>query len=194
MLNCAVVGASIGRLGADLERALDEVNVLAYAMDRNGVIVWQNEASRREIGDVRGVHFNEFVVPEDRARAQEKFASKVLGNAQSTEFSITVARPSGERVEVEVSSVPLRRGDEVVGVFGIVAKRPVPAPVGGRLTRRQLDVVRLLANGASTAQIAEELHIAPETVRNHVRMLLAELGVHSRVEAVAAARAAGIVD
>jgi two-component system nitrate/nitrite response regulator NarL len=48
--------------------------------------------------------------------------------------------------------------------------------------------------GATTDQIADELHIARETVRNHVRGVLAELRVHSRVEAIAAARAAGLLD
>lgn len=188
------MGASLGRLGADIERALVELNVLAYAIDRKGVIVWHNDAYRRDIGDLRGAHFSEFIPPEELPRALEAFTAKVLGKVTQTEFTITVVRPSGEHVEIEVSSVPLRRGDDVVGVFGVITKPPVPAsPAKRRLTRRQVDVVRLLANGASTAQIADALHISPETVRNHIRMLMAELGVHSRVEAVAAARAEGIV-
>jgi DNA-binding NarL/FixJ family response regulator len=56
------------------------------------------------------------------------------------------------------------------------------------LTPRQSEVVRLLEHGRSTRQIAEELHLSPETVRNHVRALLRALGVHSRLEAVALAR------
>lgn len=52
----------------------------------------------------------------------------------------------------------------------------------------------MLAQGASTRQIAEELHLSRETVRNHVRGLLQALDVHSRVEAVAAARGEGILD
>jgi DNA-binding NarL/FixJ family response regulator len=48
--------------------------------------------------------------------------------------------------------------------------------------------LRLLEHGRSTQQIAEELHLSPETVRNHVRHVLRNLGVHSRLEAVALAR------
>jgi DNA-binding NarL/FixJ family response regulator len=44
--------------------------------------------------------------------------------------------------------------------------------------------------GHSTAQIANELHLSMETVRNHVRHLLRALGVHSRLEAVAVAQRA----
>jgi len=56
------------------------------------------------------------------------------------------------------------------------------------LTPRQAEVLRLLEHGRSTDQIAEELHLSRETVRNHIRHLLQALGVHSRLEAVALAR------
>ena len=56
------------------------------------------------------------------------------------------------------------------------------------LTPRQGEVLRLLDHGRSTRQIADELHLSPETVRNHIRGLMKALGVHSRLEAVALAR------
>jgi DNA-binding NarL/FixJ family response regulator len=55
-------------------------------------------------------------------------------------------------------------------------------------------VLQLLGRGASTEQIAEALTISSETVRNHVRHVLRTLGAHSRLEAVATARAAGLLD
>jgi two-component system response regulator DesR len=55
------------------------------------------------------------------------------------------------------------------------------------LTPRQHQVLELLAAGASTRRIAAELQIAEETARNHIRLLLAELRVHTRLEAVVAA-------
>ena len=85
--------------------------------------------------------------------------------------------------------------DRLGAVFAISAKPPVPIQdAARRLTPRQRDVLRLLAAGATTDQIADELHIAREIVRNHVRGVLAELRVHSRVEAIAAACAAGLLD
>jgi len=45
----------------------------------------------------------------------------------------------------------------------------------------------LLERGHSTEQIASDLHISVETVRNHIRAILRALGVHSRLEAVAVA-------
>ncbi len=52
------------------------------------------------------------------------------------------------------------------------------------LTPRELDVLRLLAVGHSTDEVAVLLGILPTTVRSHVKSLLSKLGVHSRVKAV----------
>jgi DNA-binding NarL/FixJ family response regulator len=46
----------------------------------------------------------------------------------------------------------------------------------------------LLEHGRSTIQIAAELHLSTETVRNHIRHILRALGVNSRLEAVALTR------
>jgi DNA-binding NarL/FixJ family response regulator len=94
-------------------------------------------------------------------------------------------------VAVELSAVPLKNGERVVGVFGLIEERSddmrtAPPP---HLTPRQVEVLRLLEQGRSTKQIAAELHVSTETVRNHVRRLFLALGVNSRLEAVAAARA-----
>jgi len=51
-----------------------------------------------------------------------------------------------------------------------------------------VEVLRLLEHGHSTNQIARELHLSTETVRNHINRPLPALGVHSRLEAVALAR------
>jgi PAS domain S-box-containing protein len=53
------------------------------------------------------------------------------------------------------------------------------------LSRRELEVLRLLAIGLNTRTVAERLHVSPATVRNHVQNLFAKLEVHSRLEAVA---------
>lgn len=93
---------------------------------------------------------------------------------------------------MDLSSVPLKNGELVVGVFGLFeehAETTLTAPPP-HLTPRQVEVLRLLEQGRSTKQIAAELHLSTETVRNHVRRLFQTLGVNSRLEAVAVARAA----
>ena len=58
---------------------------------------------------------------------------------------------------------------------------PFPADV---LTRRELEVLRLMTLGVRTAQVAERLHVSTATVRNHIQNIFGKLGVHSRLEAV----------
>ena len=61
------------------------------------------------------------------------------------------------------------------------------------LTARELAVLRLLARGAETADIARELGISATTVRNHVQHLLEKLGAHNRLQAVSLARRHGLL-
>lgn len=62
--------------------------------------------------------------------------------------------------------------------------RAEPSPLDV-LTRREREVLVLLARGVETRAIARTLFISPITVRNHVQRLLRKLGTHSRAEAVA---------
>ncbi len=70
---------------------------------------------------------------------------------------------------------------------------PPPVLPAIPLTGRERDVLRLLAHGLRTAGIAEELQLAPATVRNHIGNLLQKLGAHSRAEAVILALQRGLV-
>jgi DNA-binding NarL/FixJ family response regulator len=149
-----------------------------------------NEAARRVVGDQVGRQFTSVVAPEETRRARELLARKLLGNAPVTNASVAVIDKQGRPLQVEISSVPLRRNEHVIGVFGQVSdvlEESHPHPEL-HLTPRQSEVLRLLELGRSTAQIADELHLSRETVRNHVRHLLHAVGVSSRLEAVAVAR------
>jgi DNA-binding NarL/FixJ family response regulator len=63
-----------------------------------------------------------------------------------------------------------------------------------RLTVREQEVLELLATGKTGDEIAEELHIAPLTVRTHIRNLMSKMGAHSRLEAVAFGMKNGLID
>jgi PAS domain S-box-containing protein len=179
-------------VGGDVEQALGAVGVPSYVLDTTGVVRWINPAAERLLGDVRGRLYTSIVAPEDTGRARELFTRKVLGTSAATEATGVLLSTAGERVAVEISAVPLKNGERVVGVFGLVEEHPVegltaPHP---HLTPRQVEVLRLLEQGRSTKQIAAELHLSTETVKNHIRRLFRALGVNSRLEAVAAARTA----
>lgn len=53
------------------------------------------------------------------------------------------------------------------------------------LTRRELEVLRLMTEGLNTADAARRLHVSSATIRNHVQNIFGKLDVHSRLEAVA---------
>jgi DNA-binding NarL/FixJ family response regulator len=72
-------------------------------------------------------------------------------------------------------------------------RRPVN-PDADFLTRREIEVLQLLAEGFSTERIATELFISIHTVRNHVSKILTKLGAHSKLEAVAIATRDKIVN
>ena len=57
----------------------------------------------------------------------------------------------------------------------------IPAP---RLTDREMEVLRLVARGMNNRDIAKELYISENTVKNHIRNILEKLHLHSRMEAV----------
>jgi PAS domain S-box-containing protein len=176
-------------LGGDVEQALGGIPVPSYVLDTNGVVRWINPAAEQLLGKVRGRHFAEVVGPEDRTRARELFARKVFGAVSATETTGVLVSTEGDRIAVEISAVPLVGGDRVVGVFGLLTGREEePSAAPAHLTPRQVEVLRLLEQGRSTKQIAQELHLSYDTVKNHVRHLLRALGVHSRLEAVAVAR------
>jgi DNA-binding NarL/FixJ family response regulator len=65
--------------------------------------------------------------------------------------------------------------------------------VGADLTPREIEVLKLLADGVSNQQIAEKLVLSMHTVRNHVQNVITKLGAHSKLEAVATAVREGII-
>jgi PAS domain S-box-containing protein len=177
-------------IGGDVEAALERLRVPAYMIDRQGIIRWINPAAQEIVGDVQGRQFTSVLAPEERRRGREIFTRNLLGPPEGSDNRLVGLTADGERFQAEVSALPLVRGGHVVGVFGLTKdlEEEAPSPPPPELTPRQGEVLRLLERGRSTDQIATELHVSPETVRNHIRHLMKTLGVHSRLEAVAVAR------
>ena len=95
------------------------------------------------------------------------------------------ARPLASEVAREVAAL----GESVVVRLGA---RAAAAADGGGLSRREREVVRLLAVGRTNREIAQDLFLSPRTVDMHVRNILRKLDCRSRVEAAGRARELGL--
>jgi DNA-binding NarL/FixJ family response regulator len=80
---------------------------------------------------------------------------------------------------------PFSVGELIARVRRAIDRSNHRASAKVNLTDRELDVLKLLAEGLDEKRIAERLFIAPKTVATHIQRLLPKLGVHSRAEAVA---------
>jgi DNA-binding NarL/FixJ family response regulator len=73
---------------------------------------------------------------------------------------------------------------------GVETDAPSPGP---ELSDRENEVLRLIANGKDNAEIAQELHISPKTVKNHISNILMKLQIENRIQAAVYAVRRGLV-
>jgi PAS domain S-box-containing protein len=181
--------ASLREFAAVLQR----VSIPSWVIDDDGFFVWVNDAYVELFGDRRGEHFSAMLPAEHLEQVEREFQRKLDG-VPVTEYEIEGLLPDGRRVRMDVSTVRLDQTSFCGAVFGIAVTRarPTTSP-RTHLTPRQLEVLQLLGAGASTDQIAAELVVTRQTVRNYVRLILRNLGAHSRLEAVIKARRLGLV-
>lgn len=92
--------------------------------------------------------------------------------------------------EIVAAVTAVREGEAVLCLETV--GRPIPEADEG-LTQRQLDVLKLLAQGLSNKEIGYQLNISPYTVRIHVSAVLKSLGATTRAGAVAKAIASGVI-
>lgn len=185
----------------DLTHALEEMSVPAYVLDREGRFRWQNRGALTFFGNRIGQPYTRTVAPEDHHLARTHLAKKLLGEVDATDYTLTALGANGERLAVRISCVPFREDGEIAGVFGIVCPRDTlseakrySADGSPTLTARQHQALALLADGLGTSEIAKRLGVAEETARNHIRGLLRQLGVHSRLEAVVSGYRLGLLE
>jgi PAS domain S-box-containing protein len=185
-------------LGGDITGALEDLQLPATLLDKDGTIRWQNKASVAFRGERAGRNFAELVAPSEQPEARDVI-TRILCSGEPAELTLHVLDDEGKYIPVEVSAVPVRDGGTVVAVFGlgrfVRKERQTSSPrLATDLTPRQLEILRLLADGRATDEIATELRLSPTTVRNHIANLISALGVHSRLQAVAAANKARLLD
>jgi LuxR family maltose regulon positive regulatory protein len=85
----------------------------------------------------------------------------------------------------------------LLAALGGPADPPPPSPaahLADPLSEREMDVLRLIAAGLATQEIARQLVVAPSTVQTHIKHLYSKLEVHNRTQAVARARQLGLMN
>ncbi|WP_370942218.1 response regulator transcription factor [Amycolatopsis sp. cg5] len=105
------------------------------------------------------------------------------------------SRTSGDQVVEAVLSVRLGRGRLPADPFESVRRTPPPPdrPGPSSLTTREVDMLRLLAEGYDTAAIADKMRYSERTVKNTVYALTKRLNLKNRPHAVAYAMRAGVI-
>jgi ATP/maltotriose-dependent transcriptional regulator MalT len=110
-------------------------------------------------------------------------ACRAAGDEEAAVSCFEAAAASFERLGATVDA---RQTEDLLG-----GKEPAPLPSG--VTRREAEVLRLVAAGKSNKDIAAELHLSPRTVAHHIDSIFTKLGVSSRAAATASAYEHGLV-
>jgi PAS domain S-box-containing protein len=181
---------------------LDSFVVPASLHDVDGYIIHINSAAERASGrsnaQMRGLHHT-VLLPEGAKEKVDAQFRRAVERGEPTDFETAFIDAGGHLRGVRAQQFPLRAGDAIIGVLilayeaGRQPSEPIGAEPDPRLTPRQRQILDLIASGQSTSEIATTLKLSTETVRNHVRRILSELQVHTRVEAIAAARRFGLL-
>jgi two-component system NarL family response regulator len=100
------------------------------------------------------------------------------------EISIEEVANAIRAVTTGQSLISPSMASKLLSEFNNLAKQAQQKVLAPKLTDRELQVLKLVAQGLSNKEVAEQLFISENTVKNHVRNILEKLHLHSRMEAV----------
>ena len=170
--------------------ALELIGVAMWELDVvTGMMRWSDEYQALYGIDPRApltsrAEFQQIVHPEDRdlvLRAIEKVAAD--GTTIEVRYRITRPDDGAERI----LRSHIRAREEAGGKRGLIGTAQDVTHLVRILTPRESEMLMLLADGLSGAEIAEQLVLSPATVRTHIQNAMAKLGTHTRGQAIAAA-------
>ena len=183
----------------------------AVAMTGDGRIVLWNPAATRiteyEAAEALGRCCCNVLLARDIKRDRVCSTScRLLGQIKDGEsvatFDLETTSKSGRRIWLNMSTIVLAASDAkaprwillfrdvtpVKDVLSLIQHRLARPPArddpANRLTRREAEVLRLMASGATNRALAERLHVSPATIRNHTHNIFDKLGVANRLAAV----------
>jgi DNA-binding CsgD family transcriptional regulator len=186
---------ALTRIASDTGHA-DALAALAHAIGETALAEGDADTAAEQLGQAVELHRG-LDVPFERAEielragvafaaaGERELALERLGDAYRTARKLG-ARPVAAEAAREVAAL----GESVVRRLG---RRAAADAQSAGLSRRELEVVRLVAVGRTNREIAQELFLSPRTVDMHVRNILRKLDCRSRVEAAQRATELGVL-
>ena len=183
----------------------------AFAATSDGRIVLWNVAAERIMGyqavDVLGLHACDVFANRDSDRERPssrpcRWCALITTGEPIETHDLQAKTKGGRQIWLNMSTLVLpvanRRSYRVIRMFrdvtavkdllALIRDRLTGTPSTtdpvGRLTRREAEVLRLMASGATNRTLAARLHVSPATVRNHTHNIFEKLGVPNRVAAI----------
>ena len=166
--NCAQVLAGQDEAGADV--CCRDCRVLELASQHGSVAAYDLHAATAS-GRRRWVNVSILVARPNRGRSI--LVVHLMRDAERRKQTEMVTRD----ILVSVGRLTGIEADRIL-------ERGVPARPAVDLTAREQSILRLLSLGRNPGGIAEQLHISPATVRNHLQHILGKLDCHTRLDAV----------
>ncbi|MEP6619811.1 MAG: AAA family ATPase [bacterium] len=183
----AAIGWGVTTSGA-VRRDVTELTLWLWRAGRlpSGPLTLSIAAERQIAGDWRAA-------AEEWARIGCTYQRALALADADDESALRDALTAFEQLGSETGAAFVRRRLRVIGARGVPrGDRPSTRRNPARLTTRQLEILTLVCEGLRDAEIAERLFLSTKTVGHHVSAILGKLGVRSRGEATATARANGI--
>ena len=188
--------ARADRLLADLDGLLEHSAPVPDAIAHRATAYAERDRSDAGRWRAAAALWDELAEPYPAAYARLRQAEALLaarGDRAEAAGLLTAARAGASALEAR----PLREDVEALArrarlSLGVGEQRAAPTDAT-LLTRREIEVLRLLADGLTNRQIAERLFISEKTVGTHVAHVFEKLDVHSRVGAAGRAQALGVL-
>jgi DNA-binding NarL/FixJ family response regulator len=189
--NLEIVGEASS--GADALRLVRETAPEVVVMDLNMPGMTGVEATRRITRDAPLTRVLVLTISDQDQDVMDAILAGACGYLLK-DASIDELMRGIESAAVGESLIsPHIAGKVLQHVRGTTPSREAAAHIRAELSDREIQVLKLIANGKDNAMIAGELHISPKTVKNHISNILMKLQIDNRIQAAVYAVRSGIV-
>jgi PAS domain S-box-containing protein len=162
-----------------------------------GVVLEANTKAEELFGfsapEIVGLHFTQLHPAEEAATHKQLYEKLIHQNGGGVE-NLVVCHRDGPRTKVSLrSSIVVVHGrNYLVNIYRTIKKNV--AAITSNLTKRECEILQMIASGLSAKQIAKQLNISDRTVRSHREHIMQKLNIHKTVDLVRYAMTCGLID